>query len=525
VRGVEVFVPSPLLASGMCFVDTPGLGSVFSGNTAATEAFIPHIDAALAVIGADPPLAGEELRLVEAVAQQVRDLVFVLNKADRTTPEEKSAAMNFADRQLQKHLHRGIGPILEVSASERIENRGPERDWRKLVDSLNGLVEESGRQLIYSACHRGLARLSEQLVVVIREDWEAVERPIEESERRIAAMKATIIEAERSMRELVFLLMAEQQRISDLFVGRHKTFLATILPKAHEEFEKAIPSLRHVLGPNYRRRMMKSAQEIAKRYVIPWLKPEQEEAERQYRGVSRRFVDMGNGFLKKLADEGIPELRLMPHGLDPETGFRVRSRFTFADFIEIAQPASPLRWLADTVISFMGARGIIENDARKFLTKLVEVNSTRVQSDILNRVPAGACARRSLTATAAAGQEKKMITFLNSTMMDKHDDRHILETIKKLARYGTAHVYRVNPCGKEACDHSHYVISPFALTCEQLKNAFIADQTEAARGALESGDSIEDVSAMYNLVPDDVIALLAEEMAAEKAATLSEIRQ
>ena len=89
IRGAEVFVPSSLLAGGMCFVDTPGLGSVFTGNTAATHAFIPHVDAALVVIGADPPLAGEELALVEAVAQHVQDLVLVLNKADRTTPEER----------------------------------------------------------------------------------------------------------------------------------------------------------------------------------------------------------------------------------------------------------------------------------------------------------------------------------------------------------------------------------------------------------------------------------------------------
>ncbi len=56
VAALEIFVPSPLLATGMCFVDTPGLGSVFTGNTAATQAFMPHIDAALVVIGADPPL-------------------------------------------------------------------------------------------------------------------------------------------------------------------------------------------------------------------------------------------------------------------------------------------------------------------------------------------------------------------------------------------------------------------------------------------------------------------------------------
>jgi predicted GTPase len=196
VRGVEVFVPSSLLAGGMCFVDTPGLGSVFTGNTAATHAFIPHIDAALVVIGADPPLAGEELALVESVTQHVQDLVLVLNKADRTTPDEKAAAVDFADRQLQKRLRRGVGPILEVSAAQRVENLGPERDWRKLVEVLQRLVEESGRQLIYSACERGLSRLSEQLLAVISEEREALQRPIEESERRIATMKITIAEAE-----------------------------------------------------------------------------------------------------------------------------------------------------------------------------------------------------------------------------------------------------------------------------------------------------------------------------------------
>ena len=37
VEGVEAFLPSALLASGMCLVDTPGIGSVFSGNTEATQ--------------------------------------------------------------------------------------------------------------------------------------------------------------------------------------------------------------------------------------------------------------------------------------------------------------------------------------------------------------------------------------------------------------------------------------------------------------------------------------------------------
>ena len=40
-RGVEVLVPSARLPGGRCFVDSSGLGSAFTGNTAATRAFIP----------------------------------------------------------------------------------------------------------------------------------------------------------------------------------------------------------------------------------------------------------------------------------------------------------------------------------------------------------------------------------------------------------------------------------------------------------------------------------------------------
>ena len=386
VGGAEVFVPSALLSTGMCLVDTPGLGSVFTGNTAATQAFIPHIDAALVVVGADPPLAGEELALVEAVGRQVQNLILVLNKADRATEAEKAAAVRFTQQVLAKRLRRSVGPVFEVSAAERLENRGPERDWGKLLGALDQLVQGSGRQLIQAACERGVQRLSEQLMAIISEEREALERPIEESERRIAAMKETIAEAERSMRELEFLWMAEQRHLSDLFVDRHKKFLGSVLPQANEEFERALRSTPRRMGPSYRRAIMREAQEIAQRHVLPWLETEQEEGEKEYRRVAGRFVQMANDFLKKLADAGIRELARVPHALDPETGFRTRSEFLFRDMIDVAQPASPLRWLADLVLGLVGARGVIEGDGREFLGRLLEVNCSRVQNDILNRV-------------------------------------------------------------------------------------------------------------------------------------------
>ncbi len=386
VTGVEVFVPSQLLSTGMCLVDTPGLGSVFAGNTAATRDFIPHIDAALVVLGADPPLAGDELATVEVVARNVQELIVVLNKADRTTEAERRAAEEFTRRLLEKRLKRPIGLLYEVSAAERLENRGPERDWPRLIAALERLVQDSGWQIILASCERGLDRLSEELLAIVAEEHEALDRPIEESERRIAAMKATIAEAERSMRELGFLLMAEQQRLSDTLVDRRKAFLRNVLPQAVKEFQESLSKVPRRAGPAYRRALMGLAQEIAKKHVLPWLAAEQQDAEREYRRVTQRFVQMGNDFLRKLAEAGVPELSRMPHALDAEAGFRIRSKFSFLDLIEIAQPASPLRWLADLILGLVGARKVIQRDAVEFLGHLLETNSARVQSDVMNRV-------------------------------------------------------------------------------------------------------------------------------------------
>lgn len=386
VDGAEVFVPSPLLSSGMCFVDTPGLGSVFAGNTATTQAFIPHIDAALVVVGADPPIAGEELALVEAVGKQVQDLILVINKADRTTDPERAAAARFTREILEKRLHRPLGDVFQVSAAEQIERRGCLRDWEKLLAALHHLVADSGRNIVRAACERGLQRLSEQLLAIISEDREALQRPIEESERRIELMRRTIGEAERSMRELNFLFMAEQQRISDFFVERRRQFSSTAEVEAEQEFDEELRSMPRGFGPRYRRTVMHLAQEISRRRLMPWLKPEQEEGERQYRAVALRFVEMGNGFLRKLADAGLTELTRMPHALDAEKGFRVRSRFTFEDFIGTARPPSPLRWLADALLPLVGARKVITKEAREFLQHLLETNSSRVQNDVLNRM-------------------------------------------------------------------------------------------------------------------------------------------
>jgi hypothetical protein len=386
VVGVEVFSPSPLLADGMCFVDTPGLGSVFAGNTAATHAFVPHIDAAIIVVGADPPIAGEELSLVGDIGKQVFNVIVAMNKADRTSDEEREIARSFTKKMLERQLGRSVGPIFEVSAEERLRNQGPERDWGQLIEALEKLVRQSGRELVRSAAERGFKRLSEELFTIIAEERDALVRPIEESELRIRNLRETISEAERSLRDMNYLLMAEEHHLSDMFLAQRKQFLALATPKVAAEFEAELKDLPHRYGPAFRRAAFRVAQEVSERNLRPWLEAEQAMAEQEYRKVAVRFVNIGNDFLKKLGESGVPEFTRMPNALDSDRGFRVPSRFTFERSLHVALPASPLRYLADVFLGIVQAYGVIEREARAFLAHLMEMNSTRVQSDVINRV-------------------------------------------------------------------------------------------------------------------------------------------
>jgi hypothetical protein len=386
VDGVEVFSPSRLLAQGMCFVDTPGLGSVFAGNTAATQAFVPHIDAAIVVVGADPPISGDELALVEEVGKQVQDVLVVMNKADRTSDEDRRIAKAFTSTVLGKRLRRSAGCIYEVSAEEQLESRGPSRDWPLLVEALEKLERESGRNLVRTAGERGVRRLSDELLTIIFEERDALRRPIEESERRIRDLRQTVAEAERSLRDFGYLFTAEEHHLSDMFLEQRKQFLAQGLPSVKADFDEELKTVRRRYGPRFRRDALRLAQVVSERHVRPWLETEQNAAEQEYRKVAARFVGIGNDFLRKLSASGVPELARMPNALDSEKGFRVPSRFTFEQLLRVSLPASPLRYLADVFLGIVQAFVVIEGEAREFLDHLVDMNSTRVQSDVVNRV-------------------------------------------------------------------------------------------------------------------------------------------
>jgi len=379
---LEVFVPHPLLASGMCLVDTPGIGSVITANTETTRAFVPHIDAALIVIGADPPISGEELNLIEEVSRGVPELIVALNKADRYTEKERREGIAFARKVLAQRLGKLL-QIFEVSAVERLATGGPTRDWEGLEHALGTLASTAGTELVQRAERRGCALLKQRLLHEIDEQHAALVRPVTESEERIQLLRACVAEAERLLNDLGYLMTAEQERLHRIFEEQWKGFLARAIPLAREEL---LTATRRLQGyrEQVRRQALRLAQDIALRWVDQWLAEAAPAAENLYRGAAERFAGLANDFLQRLATSK-EAFTSLPRAVNLDLGFRTPSRLYYTELMHLTG-RSPQRWLLDQLSPPGMARRRIEREANDRVERLLQTNATRVMNDLDERV-------------------------------------------------------------------------------------------------------------------------------------------
>ncbi|MBN1946823.1 MAG: dynamin family protein [Bradymonadales bacterium] len=385
VDAVEVFTPSPLLASGMCLVDTPGIGSVFTGNTEATRAFVPHVDAALVVLGADPPISADELDLVEEIANHCPNLLFVLSKADKLADQERQEATEFTRRVLSQRLGMGEVCIHEVSAKERLSGNGPSRGWPELTSALTRLARQSGSELVRAAEERGLVHLGGKLKRHLEEERGALVRPLEETERRVEALRLCVADAERSLNDLGYLFAAEQDRLARIFSDKRGEFLKHALASAREELARSCRELPARRGPALRKASIRLALEIATRWLDRWLAEAEPTAEALYVQAMERFRELADGFLQEIKQTGESALSGLPDSINPEVGFRWRSRLFYKDLWQYTG-AGPAIWLLDAMRSRNSILASIDLRLGDYIQQLLETNATRIENDFNERV-------------------------------------------------------------------------------------------------------------------------------------------
>ncbi len=221
VKEVEVFFPSPLLRDGVRIIDTPGVGSVFDHNTEVAYNYLPHVDAGIFVVTADPPLSASEHRFLREVRGYVDQLFFVLNKADAVGEKDLAEAIAFTASVLEQDLRRTV-KVWPVSARLALEGRlgKDENQWLRsglpaFEEHLRGWLQREKGKTFLQSMTASLLRFVSDESMAWKLEQQAAKLTLEELRSKIARFEDSVRRIEKERDEHRFILNGRIRKLHE----------------------------------------------------------------------------------------------------------------------------------------------------------------------------------------------------------------------------------------------------------------------------------------------------------------------
>ena len=141
VASVHLEVPAMDRYRGICFVDTPGLDSVFEHNTEASTEWLPNTGLALVAVGVDAPLSARDVALIRNLSRFTPNISVLLTKVDTLAADERSQVERFVHEQLGRYWN-GSVPVFSYSIRPGFEYLRAQLDERLLARVHTGAGDE-----------------------------------------------------------------------------------------------------------------------------------------------------------------------------------------------------------------------------------------------------------------------------------------------------------------------------------------------------------------------------------------------
>jgi GTP-binding protein EngB required for normal cell division len=124
VEHVEVFSAADILDDGVCFVNSPGFGSLSDQNTQTAYDYLPRIDAAIFVTSPEPPLTAVEMEFLKKLISTTKQVFVVMSKVDVLDANALGEVLQFTERAmapLTPDASLRIYPVSALSAATPAE--------------------------------------------------------------------------------------------------------------------------------------------------------------------------------------------------------------------------------------------------------------------------------------------------------------------------------------------------------------------------------------------------------------------
>jgi len=244
VVAVHVELPNRKLASGLAFVDTPGVGGIFSEHTAVTLAFLPGADALVFVTDVEKPVLQSELAFLRRAIDAARltgdedSVLFVMTKIDQGDEYRTLFDKTRSDIAEATGMPEPAVVLIPVSSWLKLDHLADE-DPETLAAS-NFLELESA---LWTALGRRRVRvLIGGALRAIREEAHALLAPIEAAEQ--AAADATgktlddLLRQSKDRRDYLDGLTADSATWPAELTAELNAAQAKVVARARQELEK-----------------------------------------------------------------------------------------------------------------------------------------------------------------------------------------------------------------------------------------------------------------------------------------------
>jgi ribosome biogenesis GTPase A len=223
VEKVEVLHPAEILKNGVVLIDTPGIGSTLQHNTEATLNFLPQCDAALFLVSADPPLTQTEVVFLAEVKTKIPHLIFVLNKIDYLSKDDRESISAFLKTTLteQAGIQESV-PIFAVSAknglaakADRDAVRWHESGMNAVIGYLTNFLAVDKAKVLEDAVQLKCSNIIANVLMQINLMRRSLELPISDLQTRIGLFEKKINEAQQERLIVSDILAGDQGRVMD----------------------------------------------------------------------------------------------------------------------------------------------------------------------------------------------------------------------------------------------------------------------------------------------------------------------
>lgn len=211
ILGLDILYPSDLLQDGLVLVDTPGFGSTYSHNTAATSRYLTKVDAAIVVFSVDPPITEVEASFIRDIRKEIPKLFFVLNKIDLVSDQDVQAACEFLRDELANRLgltHFDVFPLTTRARAASVVDDASSSGLGRFMEHLRhfakyghdetlflSVLRDAGQLLDLASFSLSISRkLSSLNPSEVKEKQKEIHRLLEDAARDTAAIRTLLHE-------------------------------------------------------------------------------------------------------------------------------------------------------------------------------------------------------------------------------------------------------------------------------------------------------------------------------------------